>query len=173
MTDTATGDVATELGYLRACIETAQVTPESFDLAVLLPRLGRALGAVEAALAAAGGWDETAVKLDAVAERASDDDDVARAVLISTRAQACQDCAATLREVISRALLGKAAEAAGGLRHHSIAGIPPCGAVPPFTTTANPGDVTCPGCRALLIRQAAAAVSRTIPPTPKETPDGP
>lgn len=44
--------VTAELGYLRACIESAQATPEAFDLAILLPRLGRAVAAVEAVLAA-------------------------------------------------------------------------------------------------------------------------
>lgn len=33
--------VTAELGYLRACLEAAAASPEAFDLAVLLPRIGR------------------------------------------------------------------------------------------------------------------------------------
>jgi hypothetical protein len=51
-TPAAPDPVAAELGYLRACIDAAATTPEAFDLAVLLPRLGRSVAAVEAVLGA-------------------------------------------------------------------------------------------------------------------------
>lgn len=45
-----TDPVAAQIGYLRACVEAAQVTPEAFDLDVLMPNLGRALTALDEVL---------------------------------------------------------------------------------------------------------------------------
>jgi hypothetical protein len=48
-------DPAAELGYLRACLGAAVVRPEAFDFAVLLPRIGRAVSALDAVLELAAG----------------------------------------------------------------------------------------------------------------------
>ena len=51
--------LADEISYLRTCLEVAAVTPEAFDLAVLLPRVARAVDAVEAVLELANGAEVT------------------------------------------------------------------------------------------------------------------
>lgn len=51
--------LADELGYLRTCLEVAAATPEAFDLAVLLPRVSRAVDALEAVLELADGAEVT------------------------------------------------------------------------------------------------------------------
>jgi hypothetical protein len=48
-----TDPVIARLGYLRACVEAAQVTPQAFDLSVLLGDFGNTLAALDAVLALA------------------------------------------------------------------------------------------------------------------------
>jgi hypothetical protein len=74
-----------EIGYLRACLEAAAATPEAFDLAVLLPRVRRAVDAVGRICELADEWDAEGVRLDP---------------------QAYENCARALREAITAALVG-------------------------------------------------------------------
>lgn len=62
------------------------------------------LVAVEAVLALAGQWDETAGKCDDLSEAAFEGDGH-RSIALSYRAQAHADCATALREAITAALL--------------------------------------------------------------------
>jgi hypothetical protein len=74
------------------------------ERAAFAPRL---LAAVEAVLATAADWQETIIKLDAVAERAADNGQHHRTCLLNGRAQAHEDNVRAVREAISRVLLGE------------------------------------------------------------------
>jgi hypothetical protein len=68
----------------------------------------RLLAAVDALLALAADWNETGAKLHDAAERADARGALPeRTNLMDGRAQAYQDCAASLREYVARFLLGE------------------------------------------------------------------
>jgi hypothetical protein len=91
-TDPADADrdlfLADEIGYLRACLEVAATTAEAVDLAVLLPRVRRAVDAVDRVRELADEWDAEGMRIDP---------------------QAYENCARALREAITSALTGKEA----------------------------------------------------------------
>jgi hypothetical protein len=105
--------VASELAAIRERavneLEKWRLTPEpSGGIHMSAHDVPRLLAAIEAVLALAADWDETGAKLHDAAERASDRGALPeRTNLMDGRAQAHQDCAASLRDCVSRSLLGE------------------------------------------------------------------